>query len=303
MLLIFDLPIYQKPDFSGYVRALGLPSDTEVLSSLPDGSIGKRERVVYVTSLESGGKKRQKDLILDNKDVDEWLVLSEGTEDYLLELFAVSVDDAAGAVRLCSSVEEAAEALRKPVKKRKSCLICSLSENEYIKPFSELLQSMLPSWSVGFAVLEHAPDALDQCTAGTILLLGGKPIEFRFRALPEGVRPLIVLTGMERQPYAYLHRLPRLRRQIFGSMPFLQWGESLRNDHFYMVCPFYEQLRIRYEQESIPTAELKKQDSFVMWDEFGLPMPPSVYEDRQFIRVFLSQFTGCQELARRLGRA
>lgn len=302
MVLILDLPIFRKADPDKYILALGLPPDIEIITSYPEGDLGRHERVIYITSLESGGKKYQTDLILNNQDVDEWLVLSEDTESYLLDHFKNSVSRAVSAVRVFNCIEELKNALRKPAIKKNSCLICTLAESEYIQPFSNLLKEMLPSWSIASAVMGENSDILKQCTMNTVILLGEKPADFRFNDLSDQFRSIVALVGMERNPYNYIHQLPQLRRQIFGSIPSSSLGESLQKENFYPLFLSYEELRMRCEQETISLIELKNRDNFAMWDEFGLPMPPSVYSDQAFVHSFLSQFDGCKRLAQRLKR-
>jgi len=251
------------------------------------------DQVVYLTSLENGGAKYQLDLVRNSPGVVQWFIFSEGTERYLLDKFRDRAGGTAGQLFLCSELEELAKVVRRCQVRKKTCLICTATKRVDPKPFASLLETFLPGWAVECACLAEQPKAMADSTCQRVLILGERSGDFLLNTpVPEHITPWLVQAGAER----LIHEdEAELMKRAYGGVSGLSWSSRMKRDHFFFVSVPYESRRRKNEG----AAALRNDESFVMWDAYGLPMPLSEYTQASIDR-FLRQFDGCEQLAGRL---
>ena len=295
MLLAVDLGLDKAFLLEEYLKELPLPPDIRRIEEIEDAGPLEEDRVVYITSLNDGGLKYQRDFLRDHPAVREWFVFSDGTPEYLLNQFRSGVVGTKGRVFLSSSLEELKRALARPCLRPKSCLLCTCDSGVDARGLGALLQRDLPDWTMEYANLDDKPDALERNTCAQVLIVGEKRADFLFSAeIPDYIVPILVMTRAER----HIHLdSARLRRDAFGGLRSLNWGTEQQRQNFYLVSVFYEGLR----RENDGAEALRSDVRFVMWDSFGLPLPVQAYT-RESIRSFLKQFDGCARLVARLCR-
>lgn len=293
MLLAVDLGLDKAFRFQGYREELSLPEDIRILEDVGGAGPLEEDRVIYITSLDDGGLKYQRDFLRDHPGVGEWLVFSDGTPEYLLEQFRNGVVGTVGKVFLFSTLEELRNALERPCSRKKSCLLCACNTRVDTGELEALMRQDLAGWTVERVCLTDEPGILEHNTCSHVLLVGERRSDFLLPVeIPTHVEPILVLTQAEKNIHL---ELEHLRRDVFGSLRGLDWGRERQRQNFYLVSTLYEGLR----RENDGVEALRRDERFVMWDSFGLPLPIHAYT-QEAIHGFLEQFDGCARLAARL---
>lgn len=298
MLLVLDLPFWKKPDPEKYMEKLGISDTIDVITEMGEiGSLETYERVIYVTSLETGGDKYQRDFLREHDEVLEWFVLSEDTEEYLLAHFKNGVSQTKGKVFVSSDAEKVKEALKRPCTKRNSCLFCVKNEKIETEDFQVLMQKFLPDWTFERVCIENDKDALKNSNSSYVMIIGENMADFYLQTeIPSHIKPLLVVTGAEKQIHSSMEKL---QKKVYGVLSGIDWGKSLQQQNFYLVSTLYENWRVENENQEDIAAALDKDERFVMWDAYGLPLPVTAY-NQECVNLFLNQFDGCERIAERL---
>lgn len=292
MIVIADLNPVARRRMAHWLEALALPQEVQVVE--PAERIpADEDQVIYLTSLDNGGTKYQLDLLRNNPHVAQWFVFSEGTEHYLLDKFRTQASRVAGQLFLCSELEELVKAAKCRQVRRRTCLICTATKRVNPQSFATLLTAFLPGWSIECACLAEQPEAMADSTCQRVLILGERSGDFLLNVpVPEHITPWLVQVEAER----LIHRDEgELVKRAYGGLSGLDWSERMKRDHFFFVSVPYETWRRKNEG----AAALRNDEGFVMWDEYGLPMPLSEYTQANIDR-FLLRFNGCEQLAERL---
>lgn len=283
MRVVIDLCV--KQDTKAVLGALKLPPSTPVtrlMGSSPFCKLGKTDRAVFFTNLESGGMKYQLDLMRQNPGVEEWIVVSPGTERETLDEVLTLLKLKSRAV-MCATLEEAREALGGKAAQAKTCLVTALTPAADDEGLRDLLRSLRPGWRIECG--NQDPAAFSR-----VILAGCMPGDFAHLPAMEGLTPVLALTGA-------VHSSPdaraALRRRVCAQAG-LQWSDETQRRQIYLISTACERWRMQYE--GISPSALCQDESFVMTDAFNLPMPAETYREEN-IAAFLSGFDGCRELA------
>lgn len=299
MILVIDLPFYNMKSDMEYIERFGLPKDIKVLNNISGNEIlGKEDRVIYITNLDNGGEKYQRDFLRINKAVTEWFVYSENTEDYLLENYRIGVaNDTAGKVRLFAQDEILIQALKKPQVRKNTCLLCVADEGIAAEDIQQMLKEELPGWEFETADLRENPDILENHTCSQVLLLRKKKGKhFSIIQVPRDQKMLVVLVNAE----VYSRRdIPQLQREVFWSVEGISWGQKIQSENFYSVSTIYEKWRKENLAGRLAADVLAKDERFVMADDFGLPCMLSDYTQEKILD-YLAEFDGFARIAEKM---
>lgn len=292
--------ILDSPRQAAVAQNLPIPEDAVQLTA-PVGNIGPAERAIYLANLDSGGTKAQMDILRSNPQVEEWFVLSVGTEEDSWLSFRDRLFDVHVPVHTFSSVEDLIQAMDRPVILKHSCLVLSRRENPDADQLISLLMVWLPKWHFETAAFETDPEICFHTNCSRILLLGREPYDFLGAKLPENATPLLVVTHLEDNVLQSL-RPQKLIRDAFGSITGFRWSQEMQQKNFFLVSTAYEGFRLDTRKDPTLFNSLVKDARFDMWDRYGLPECRRAYT-RERMKEFLSQFNGCERIAARLKNA
>ena len=292
MHIVISLHI-KEGALNALIEKLGLSpqvSRTRLSSAQPFCSLDQEDRVLFLTDLSSGGMAYQLDLIQRNPGVDEWVVLSPGAEPDALSDFRSRLNTLSRVV-LCATEEAAAAAFARRAPVPHTCVVVGLNPRADAEGLHEWLLKQRPLWKITLA--DAMPDEQQLLESGRVILVGERPEDFSHLNLPADFKPILVLTGMERNPRQFGDPA-NVRRQVCQAAG-VSWSFAVMKDHIYLVSLPYERWRMQYQDASCTS--LMNEETFVMWDEWNLPAPHSQYTPEGISR-FLRQFDGCYQLQR-----
>lgn len=257
------------------------------------------ERILLVTSMPDGWLGYHQAFFEAHKsDTAEWIVI-------LLNKDPVTINQArlgftTNGIRLhlfdCDPDTTDWEKLNEVICKltrirRNKVLLYSLRPECGKKTLAKLLSEELPEWTFETAEEDLSRDLLSETDASQIIIVGSLMKDFCV-PLPEGVQPFYVLTMPDENVQTYLKRKVLPIELLDYIPPELKWTMEAADAHFFCVSPLYETWR---QNGTDPVLDAR----FIMWDEFGLPLPHESYTQEN-IRSFISQFDQCNALAQAL---
>ena len=289
--------ILDAPRYASIIKQLPLSEDVQQFIA-PVGNIGPAARAIYLASLDSGGTKAQMNILRDNPQVEEWFVLSVGTEEDSWMSFRDRLFDVSAPVYTFSRTEDLIQAMKRPEVRKNSCLVLSRQATPDADQLITVLKTWLPDWHFEQSAFSQDPEACFHTGCGKILLLGHEPLDFLGARFPENATPLLVMTRIEDDVLQSLHP-QTLIRNIFKSISGLQWSPEMQIHNFYQISTLYEGFRLGTLKDSNLINSLAQDSRFDMWDRYGLPEPRSTYT-KERMSEFLNQFDGCERIAARL---
>ncbi len=173
----------------------------------------------------------------------------------------------------------------------KTVLIYSVRPDVEKELLKELLEARLPNYNFQTATETPGEDLLSKTSAAHVIVTGRTMEDFNV-PLPSGISPLYVMTGIQENVQACLKR-DMLAENLFRYVPDkLSLTSESAKKLFFCTSALYELWNA--------TATDPRLDSrFVMWDEFGLPLPRKEYTTENCLR-FLSRFNELPKLIRAL---
>lgn len=303
MILILDQSVTTYESGEVFVKHLALPFNikTVALRASSPLTLGEQDRAVYVARLNEGGYQYQLDLIRNNPGIGEWIIYAADCDDSGLigvENFGIQLKNVPAKIRIYSELESVRAALARPAVRKDTCLLVGLTNSAPLDDLKQLLAEYLPGWHFELTYMDsgNVRKAIEGSNCTRVVLVGLAAADFDGADWPDGAKPLLVQARQEDHIYDSLHPEQwgqNLRKWIGGR------GKDLPNDRIFQVSTNYERWRLEIKTGGISPASLLRDRRFVMWDRFGLPLPPQDYTE-DAITKFLSDFTACEEAADRI---
>ena len=301
-LVIWDSDLITKPDLSAW----GLDS-REVMkyaakSVLPD--LGERNRVYYILSLTAGGLQYQYELLKKNSSVAQWILLIRQNQRAPIWAFERQLESLKSSIHMIRTVGKSDSQIKEELRsialiRERSCLVYSKRSGIGKKTAVELLQKKLcPDWE--FEICEGPEEKFRECCAGMsrVLIMGCSIQDFSL-SKPEQMKtpPIFLYHRCDEQVQTCL-RPDILWERIRDVLSAREWEFSSHYSDFYVGSAPYENWALEMEAGG-GVHSLALSDSFVMWDNFGLPLLREQYTD-QNIRDFLSDFHSFRDIRNHL---
>ena len=281
------------PEDRNYASLLGMPSSTQVirLTKMQPADCEGTDRVVFIPNLkQSGPYPYQLEQINGARSVGQWIVYAEDADESVLRQFRLLLNHS---VALFTDPESAKAALLVDAPLRDSCLLISVSLDVSLQATAKLLQQLLPSWRVQTAILNDYSSieaVLKAMPCARLVLIGREPADFDGLQWPAYVQPMIVI---ERQNVNE-ERQGTLLRYMRACLP------GVREEEIFFINIHGEQWRREVESGRRDPLTLANEPAFCILDSYGLPAEPETYRDAQAVRSWLSSFTGCETMAKKM---
>ena len=282
-------------------------SDHELLNNV------QTNQMVLITSLETDWMGYHKKLVESYKEkIGSWIVIVTGInhaaiahmkwyfdgENVSSQCFDLNEEDPV-------SLAEKLQAIKPP--RKNSILLYSVNPSCGKKTMKEMLEKYyLPDWTIEIAEEDSdnlVEDVLLQSDAEVKVVVSDKFEMLHYRKLDTFIHPFFVLTMPDQKVALYLQTRHGNGRECMWANKDLeilakQVGMTAKGveKRLFYLSPLYETWRI---SETNPINDVR----FVMWDDFGLPIPRNEYSDT-LVHDFLSQFTQTEKLVNAiLGKA
>lgn len=302
MIIVRDADVLPQ-QASQLANVLGLavkPSSIGVLNGIDDPLEQiKTNVIVLITAMRRGWLAYHRKFFQVHKaDVPIWIVLLTNTDPVIYSQ-AQSGFQASGVRVYLHAVDPENSCLAQL--REEVCTIARIQPHKVLlysirphcgkRTLKALLSESLQDWSFETAEENLTQSPLEKSDAAHIIIVGTILKDFAV-TLPRGIQPLYVLTMPDQNVQNYLHRRD-LAAQLLRLVPrSWNWTEENATAHLFYISPLYEEWR-RINMNPTTAAQ------FIMWDEFGLPVPRTAYTPER-IQAFLAQFNECDILTRTL---
>lgn len=302
---------------SGRIRALlsKLCVGEERILPVSDGQLQKAvqgEQILFITPMTDDWLGYHQAFVEAHKEqTASWIVLVTGDDPVAmqhirwffkgrgipLELFAVNEYEPEELFRKISSVK---------VLNKNKILLYSLRPSCGKKTLKKLLEQYLDGWTIETAQEDPSDpsvNALEESDASVKVIVSDRFEELVYAGQYSKEYPFFVMTMPDKQAALYLRSISGQKREygsgwtqnelkaLAGSIG--SSAEAVKKRLFF-VSPLYELWEIN---ETDPRMD----PGFVIWDDFGLPVPRDEYcggsGNMKTVRDFLSQFTQGRKLA------
>lgn len=258
-------------------------------------------KVILLTKASHGIMYYHKKMIRSNPSVKYWIVtlldtifvaeqqqiLSDISEIFQHQnlRYAVLFDDP-------KTLKETALILKETIPEKPQCVLFFDTETPSVSNIVQSLKTANQDWDV---LLNPDSIAWVEKYADRILLFAEDLDKFKSLAKINNADRIFVWVETE------LGTVSQQKEQIVKNMSHLmdKYGFSLTREDTHILCGFshYELYRAEIESGAYFYTALRNNDTFVMWDEYGLPLLNKQYEDtnlKQFLteRCVLVDFIG-----------
>lgn len=277
-------------------------NETDISKSFGTGNDAEYCRGILITCLDSGWLQYHMKLLRENPMITHWIVavLWNGQqtmkdaiyrqlqsvlekEDYYCEIIFESSD----------GWEAIREVVERPIKTKKSCTV--ISKNIALaQEAATLLQAYMDDWTVHPIDDEQKNDFSYE---DAVFVVGYSRDELLIPPPQKGARKRVFWVD---EPF-FLENEERysIVDEIGEMMNGLGWNILDYQNITYMSSIEHEKALIEIYQENITPIALKLDDEFVMWDDYGLPIPLSGM-DNENIQLFLESNCSFSKIARQL---
>lgn len=293
IVLDYDASSY-RPQIIELAKTFGM-YDTVLLAGqdglvLPQSSVAKDEedavRGVVVTALTGGWHKYHVELIKSNPDIRHWVIgvvgkLGQKVRKSIQDQFSVIFADAGSYVELCFDDSDALEGiaglLEKPIK-TKNCLTIASLNAHLAAEVEKILSRYLPEWCVRVAV---NPSESDYDRQDAVVIVGDTPAELEVTAPIVRINRSLVWLNQPLYVDSDTHR--ELIGEVKAALNAKGWNIADASK-----CTFLSGLKQEMASQQIENGELTpvamiSDQSFVMWDDFGLPVVQSKWTSESIV--------------------
>lgn len=262
------------------------------LTGLPEG--GTIEKAVFLTRLTKGTMRYHSLLLKENPWIPCWIIsILDVTFEMHKQQFLSAFDAALQGERIrydilfddSEKLEQTAAALKSDFGAGYRCVVHTAGEKELAEKAADVVRRIQPEWEV----LCCPEDFLAACkTAERILLVGREAEDYLLP--PVTVRTDRVYLWAE-MPMGGNAKEARIQKagEISKAMEAKGWDLSGYERRTLAGLLSYERLHCDLEEERISVQALRGSEKFVMWDEYGLPLPDAAYEDNLRMEEFLRE--------------
>lgn len=278
---------------------LSVLNDTGKIKFLEAGREAGPCRGILITRLNSGWLQYHISLLRENPMITHWIVavLWSGKqaekeitcrqllsavkdEDYYCEIIFENSD----------GWEAIKEAVKRPIKTNKSCVVISKNVS-LARDAAELLQVYLKEWAV--RPVDDAKEN-DFSYEDAVLVVGCNCDELLLPPPQKGARKRSFWLD---EPFFLESEARRsVVNEIGEMMNGLGWDIFDYQNITYMSSIEHEKALVEIYREEITPTALKLDDDFVMWDDYGLPVPLSKMNDED-IQLFLESSSAFSKIA------
>ena len=248
------------------------------------------KRCVFITHLESGVIGYHEKLVLENNNILSWVVsIVDNKHESYKKQYINQLDNLFTKANIFYEVvfdsEEDMEATKKvcsvPIKKNKQMNV--LSNNKVLSEQTvEMIRSYLPEWEITIA----NPDDKDSCYyADAIVLVGEKAEDFKLNAPEKHVSHRYIWLN-KCQFNITIEERDAITTDIDLILSENKWGFVDFKERLYFSDIEQEKLYQKYVSGEISAVGLENDDTFVMWDVYGLPMMHNAYDDETIRQFF-----------------
>lgn len=262
-------------------------------------------QILLITSLDIDWMGYHKKFVEAYKDqVQSWLAVVTGSNQIAVAHMQWYFDSESIDFHCYNLFEEEPAALAaklqvvKPLRQN-SLLLYSVNPSCGKKTMKEILEKyLLPNWTIEIAEEDAnnpVEDVLSKSDAAVKVIVSNKFETFYYKKWEASIHPFFVLTMPDQNVALYLQtehgKKNNGHKWAYKDLETLakQTGmtASAVERRLFFLSPLYELWRL---SETNPSNDVR----FVMWDDFGLPLPRNQYNDA-LIHDFLSQFTQGEE--------
>lgn len=243
-------------------------------------------RCVLITAMSSGLNKYHRDWIIANPQVRRWLisivnVSFKSEQEQLLDSIGTALAGTKISYNILfddyTTLEKTVAICSTPVKEKKMCFI--VSKNQVLaNQFTEILAPYLKKWEI-----VHTSQNVEQFyqLADVIIVVGEKKEDFVLQPPKCNMGRLYAWIGCMEQSASQ-----QLCGMAYEILTENNWNlDSIRN--VYTSSLEFEKYYYKINREGMSVLELKNDEEFVIWDEYGLPLKNKDYSS-ELICLFLN---------------
>lgn len=231
----------------------------------------------WIVAVLWSGKQAEKDMIYRQ------LLSSVKDEDYYCEIIFESSDN----------WEVIREMANRPIKTKRSCVVISKNTG-LAKEAAEILQAYLKDWTVHS--VDYAQEN-DYSYEDAVFVVGCNRDELLLLPPQKGARKRVF--WMDEPFFLESEARHSVVNEIGEMLNGLGWDIFDYQDIMHISSIGHEKALVKiYREEIIPMA-LKLDDEFVMWDDYGLPVPLSGMGNED-IQLFLESNSRFSKIAHQL---
>lgn len=261
------------------------------------------EQCVLLTSFSGGIKKYHRELILRNQNCSRWIIsiLDVEHENYKQQflnrldqmlsessvLYAVLFDSSKS---LCDTSAECAIS----VGQNPTCVVVSHDET-LLAQTKELIGKIFSGWNLTImSELDEKHTRLAKC----VLLTGKKPDDFSFAPLYIGLNRIYLWCLCDNYDLRNTGK-SQLKDQICKRMFADGWNFSDLSTRIYLSNSMIETFWQGVQSEVYSPIALRNDETFVLWDRFGLPVGQDAYSEGE-IESFLEEHSAFAGITKKI---
>lgn len=246
--------------------------------------ITKFHRCIFLTELSGGLKEYHKLLVQNNAGIQHWVIsiLDIAHQNYKEQFFhhidsMLAETDVLYRVIFDQSVslQRTCEECRKTIYEKSTCLLVSKDEVLAAK-VKELLAMRKPDCDF---LLRSELSEEESYDAKVILVLGNTMEDILFAPIKYGLNRIHIWMNLElvgQNKSQIKSRLNDIRKQL------TEQGWNFFEDSFNLHCSNlkYEHFCFKWLNQEVSAASFKNDDTFILWDRYGLPLLEQEYTDK-----------------------
>lgn len=259
-------------------------------------------RGILITRLNSGWLQYHFGLLRENPMLIHWVVaiLWDGKQNIrdmlnkqLLSVFEKEDIYCEIVFEDTENWEKIKETLQKPIKTQKSCAVISKNLS-LAQDAAAILQAYLKDWAVHFV---DGVQNNDYSCEDAVLTVGGNNEEMAVYPPEKGARKRLFWRNEAYflEDEEKFSTISELGEQMNG----LGWNIFNYQKLAYISSIVNEKALLAIRQEEMVPIALKTDDNFIMWDDYGLPIPSNSMDDNN-IRLFLEKNTTFLHIAHQI---